>query len=384
MSSLNEDIVNVVREVYATQDFIPLHVPVFIGNEKEYLNECIDSTFVSSVGAYVNRIEKEVAEYVGAKRVVAVCNGTMGLHVALHSLGVGASDEVITQPFSFVATANAIRYTGASPVFVDISRNTLGLCPVALKKYLEANYELTDGLATNKHNGKKLKAIVPMHSFGIPCEIDRIIDVANEFNVPLVEDAAESLGSIYKGQHTGTFGKIGVYSFNGNKTITAGGGGVIVTNDEDLADYLKHLTTTAKRPHKYEYFHDEMGFNYRMPNLNAALLCAQLEKLDQILENKRCTTQDYGQKLAEIEGVELLQVTDNCISNNWLNALLFKDVDARNSFLEYSNSNGVMTRPAWELLNTLPMYSNCDAGDLAVAEEIASRLVNIPSSYRFK
>ncbi len=370
-------ITNFIKDIYK-KDFIALHEPVFIGNEKKYLNECIDSTFVSSVGKYVDKFEEMLADYVGSKYAVAVSNGTSALFVALKLVGVKEGDEVITQPLTFVATANAISYCGAKPVFVDVDLDTLGLSPKSLKEFLEKNCEIIDNKCINKTTGKIIKACVPMHTFGHPTKIDEIKEICDKWHIELVEDAAESLGSFYKNKHTGTFGKVGIFSFNGNKIITAGGGGVIVTDDEELAKKAKHLTTTAKIPHPYEYIHDEVGYNFRMPNINAALLVAQMENLDKFLENKRELAEKYGEFFDSI-GIKFIKEPKNAKSNYWLNAIKLYNKKQRDEFLEYSNKNKVMTRPIWRLMNKLPMYNNCQRDELKNAEYLEERIVNIPS-----
>jgi len=372
-----EQIVSFIKDIYK-KDFIALHEPVFIGNEKKYLNECIDSTFVSSVGKYVDKFEEMLANYVGSKYAVAVSNGTSALFVALKIVGVKEEDEVITQPLTFVATANAISYCNAKPIFVDVDLDTLGLSPKFLKEFLEKNCEIIDNKCINKTTGKTIKACVPMHTFGHPTKIDEIKEICDKWHIELVEDAAESLGSFYKNKHTGTFGKIGIFSFNGNKIITSGGGGVIVTDDEELAKKAKYITTTAKVPHPYEYIHDEVGYNFRMPNINAALLVAQMENLDNFLENKRELAKKYEEFFKNI-GIEFVEEPVNAKSNYWLNAIKFENKNQRDEFLEYSNKNKVMTRPIWRLMNKLPMYENCQRDELKNAEYLEERIVNIPS-----
>jgi len=386
-----EKIVNFIKSIYK-KDFIALHEPVFIGNEKKYLNECIDSTFVSSVGKFVDRFEKNFAEYVGAKFAIAVVNGTAALHIALKLAGVKEGDEVITQPLTFVATCNAISYCGAKPIFVDVDLDTLGLSPVSMRNFLENHCEIINSKCINKTTGKTIKACVPMHTFGHPCKIDEIKEICDKWHIELVEDAAESLGSFYKGKHIGTFGKIGIFSFNGNKIITSGGGGVIVTDDEELAKRAKHITTTAKlgagiwdigngekvKISKWDYFHDEIGFNYRMPNINAALLLAQLENLEMFLKKKRELAKKYKEFFSEL-GIKFIDEPKNSKSNFWLNAIEFENKKQRNEFLEYSNSNNVMTRPIWTLMNKLPMYKNALRDELENSKYLEERIVNIPS-----
>lgn len=373
--------VNFIQEVYQTKSFIPLHEPRFNGNEKAYLNECIDSTFVSSVGKFVDQFEKDFASSVGSKYAIATVNGTAALHISLLLAGVEREDEVITQPLTFIATANAISYCGAKPIFLDVDRDTMGLSPDALRAFLEQECSLNDGRCLNRTTGKTIKACVPMHTFGHPCRIDEIKTICDEWHITLVEDAAESLGSYYKEKHTGTFGSIGAFSFNGNKIITSGGGGVIVTDDETLAKRAKHITTTAKIPHKWEYVHDEIGYNYRLPNLNASLLCAQLEQLDVFLANKRDLSSTYKQFFTA-QNIQFIEEPLNSRSNYWLNAILLENVNQRNEFLEYTNANGVMTRPIWALMNKLEMFASCQCGDLKNALFLEERVVNIPSSVR--
>lgn len=376
-----QKITDFIKKTFNTDGFIPLHEPRFIGNEKKYLNDCIDSTFVSSVGAYVERFEKEFAHYVGSKYAIATVNGTAALHVSLLLADVQAEDEVITQPLTFVATLNAITYIGAKPVFIDVDRDTLGLSPKVLEEFLTENCDLIDGRCINKKTKKCIKACVPMHTFGHPCRIDEIKRICDAWHITLVEDSAESLGSFYKGRHTGTFGKLGAFSFNGNKIITSGGGGVIVTDDELLAKRAKHLTTTAKVPHKWEYTHDTVGYNYRMPNLNAALLVAQMENLDSFLENKRELAKLYDAFFKE-NGIAFIHEPSEASSNYWLQAVILKDAKERDMFLDYTNSNGVMTRPIWTLMNKLEMFKESQCSDLSNALWLEARVVNIPSSVR--
>lgn len=373
--------VNFIRKLYDTQSFITLHEPRFVGNEKKYLNECIDSTFVSSVGKFVDQFEAEFARMVGVKYAVATVNGTAALHISLILAGVERDDEVITQPLTFIATANAISYIGAKPIFLDVDLDTMGLSPKAVRGFLEKHCVVTDGKCFNRSTGKAIKACVPMHTFGHPCRVDELKAICDEWHIALVEDAAESLGSYYKEKHTGTFGCVGAFSFNGNKIITSGGGGVIVTDDEVLAKRAKHITTTAKVPHKWEYVHDEIGYNYRLPNLNAALLCAQLEQLDSFLENKRMLAAEYKQFFTS-QNIRFVEEPADAKSNYWLNAILLEDAVARDAFLEYTNSNGVMTRPIWALMNKLEMFKLSQHDTLKNALFLEERVVNIPSSVR--
>ncbi|MGE0078088.1 MAG: LegC family aminotransferase [Bacteroidales bacterium] len=383
-----EYIINTIKALYGSnQSFIPLHAPVFIGNEKKYLEDCIDSTFVSSVGKYVDKFEEVIAQYTGAKKAIVIVNGTNALHLALLSVGVQNDDEVITQPVTFIATANAISYCNAHPVFIDVDRETLGLSPEKLDLWLSSNTikrenSITKHIETiNKNTQRKIAAVVPMHTFGHPCRIDAIIEVCNKYNIPVVEDAAESLGSFYKDQHTGTFGKIGVLSFNGNKIVTTGGGGMILTNDVELGSKIKHLTTQAKVPHAWEFNHDEIGYNYRMPNVNAALGLAQMENIGKFIESKRTTALEY-KKQFDSNNISFFTEPKDSKSNYWLNIILLSDRNKRDEFLKYSNSNGVMTRPLWTLMNKLPMFSNCQTDDLSNAKWLEDRIVNIPSSVR--
>lgn len=377
-----QGIVDFIKQTFATQEFIPLHEPRFIGNEKKYLNDCIDSTFVSSVGKYVDTFEKEFAKTVGSKYAIATVNGTAALHISLILAGVKRDDEVITQPLTFIATCNAISYIGAKPIFVDVDLETMGLSPKSLDSFLKEHCEIQEGKCINKTSGKVIKACVPMHTFGHPCKIDKIKTICDAWHVELVEDAAESLGSYYKEKHTGTFGRVGAFSFNGNKIITSGGGGVIVTDDEALAKRAKHLTTTAKVPHPYEYVHDEIGYNYRLPNINAALLVAQLEQLETFLESKRALAKEYETFFSASENAQFIKEPQESRSNYWLQAVLFHDKNQRDEFLKFTNANGVMTRPIWRLMNELEMFQDCQCTSLENAKYLEERVVNIPSSVR--
>jgi perosamine synthetase len=378
----SENIVSFIKKKFPDQDFIPLHAPVFKGNEKKYLIDTIDSTYVSSVGDYVTRFEKMLCELTGSSYAIATCNGTNALHMSLLLAGVTEKDEVLTQSLTFIATCNAISYIGSAPIFVDIDKETLGLSAKALNKFLETNAEIRlDKFTYNKKSGRRIKACVPMHTFGFPCRIDEIASICNRYNIVLIEDAAESIGSYYKGKHTGTFGSLGTFSFNGNKTITCGGGGAIITDDEMIAKKAKHLTSQAKLPHPWEFIHDDIGYNYRMPNLNASLACAQLEQLVEFVDNKRDLAKEYIDFFRGSQ-VEFFEELPEIRANYWLNTILFKDKFERDTFLKYSNENGVMTRPAWELMHRLPMFSNFEKGNLENTELIAERLVNLPSSVR--
>ena len=374
-----DNVIQFIQNIYKTTGFIPLHEPRFMGNEKKYLNECIDSTFVSSVGKFVDKFEEKIADYVGANFAVATSNGTSALHVALLLANVTENDEVISQPLTFVATCNAISYCGASPIFIDVDKDNMGLSPSALHEFLEKNTSIKNQQCINNKTGRVIKACVPMHTFGQPCRIDEIKDICDRYYINLIEDAAESLGSYYKNKHTGTFGQMGVMSFNGNKIITAGGGGCIITDDETLAKKAKHLTTTAKVPHKWKYTHDMIGYNYRMPNLNAALLVAQLEQLDGFLENKRLLANKYKKFFKKSDIVFVTEV-ENSKSNYWLNTIILKDEQQRDLLLDEANSKGVMVRPIWVLMNKLPMFKESQCGDLSHADWLEQRVVNIPSS----
>ncbi|HJD94818.1 MAG TPA: LegC family aminotransferase [Bacteroides togonis] len=373
-----------VHQLFGTEETVPLHAPLFIGNEKKYLNECIDTTFVSSIGKFVDRFEEKMAAYTGAKKAVVCVSGTNALHMAMMLVGVERDDEVLTQALTFIATCNAISYIGAHPVFIDVDMETLGLSPKAVKAWLDKNAELKNDVCYNKKTGRRVKACIPMHTFGHPVKIDELVQICNEWHLELVEDAAESIGSLYKGQHTGTFGKVGAISFNGNKTITTGGGGMLLFQDEELGKLAKHLTTQAKVPHRWAFVHDHIGYNYRMPNINAALGCAQLENLDRYVENKRETAQIYADFFKNIPNITFFTEPENCRSNYWLNVVLLKDKAAQQNFLEYTNDHGVMTRPVWELMNRLEMFKQCETDGLKNTEWLADRIVNIPSSVRLK
>lgn len=367
-----------VKAIYGT-DQVLLHRPVFHGNEKAYLAECIDSNFVSSVGARVTEFERRVAAFTGARHAVATVNGTAALHVALRLAGVAGGDEVVTQAVTFVATCNALAYSGAKPVFVDVDRDTLGMSPDALRRFLSAHAVRRDGALVNRRTGRRLAACLPMHTFGHPCRIGEIAAICSDYDIPLVEDAAESLGSWRGGKHTGTSGAAGVFSFNGNKIITTGGGGMLVTDDPELAARAKHITTTAKVPHPYEYVHDMEAFNYRMPNLNAALGCAQMEQLEGFLASKRELAERYAGFCAE-RGIGFVKEPGDCRSNYWLNAVVLESPRDRDAFLEHTNANGVMTRPIWRLMSKLPMFADCQHDGLENSNWLEDRVVNIPSS----
>ncbi len=443
-----QHIIDFIRSLYPNRELIPLHEPHFAGNEKQYLLDCIDSTFVSSVGKYVDKFEEMIRDYTGSKYAIATVNGTAALHIALKLVGVESGDLVITQPLTFIATCNAISYCGAEPVFVDIDRNTLGLSAVALETWLSENVVVAEEqgvmkcfylpqMGTNErsqiltdncgrvgeqvekhdvkpqdntdrdvvfpqigHNStlsfvpicdlsfvniyglKRISACVPMHTFGHACQIDRLVEVCNRYHIPVVEDSAESIGSYYKGQHTGTFGKLGILSFNGNKTITTGGGGMIITNDAELGKLAKHITTTAKIPHQWKFEHDMIGYNYRLPNINAALGCAQMEQLPEILINKRKTAKAYHEFFENIDEIDFVFEPQDSISNYWLNAILVKNKLERDALLSFSNHDRIQTRPVWISMHMLPMFDSCLQSTLKITDNISERLVNLPSSYR--
>ena len=376
---MTKQFVSFVKDLYQSNEFIPLHVPTFSGNEKKYVLETIDNTFVSSVGKFVNDFEAHIENYTGTPKAVATVNGTAALHTALYMAGVKSNDIVITQALTFVATCNALHHMGAVPAFVDVSPVSLGLCPKALSEFLEQNALLTSSGAIHKITKQRFKAVVPMHTFGHPVELDELVKVCNDWQIALVEDAAESLGSFYKGKHTGTLGDFGAISFNGNKVITTGGGGMVLCKDTESGIHTKHITTTAKVPHPFEFFHDEAGFNYRMPNLNAALGCAQMESLTTFVDNKRRLASIY---FDFFKGTDFKFVTEPSYakSNYWLNAIICPNPNEREKLLKQTNANGVMTRPVWQLMHRLPMFENAMKGDLSYSEFIEAHLVNIPSS----
>ncbi len=393
--------IDFIKSVYGNQEFTPLAVPVFAGNEKKYLNECIDTTFVSSVGKFVDRFENDMAAYTGAKRAVVCVSGTNALHMSLLLVGVKQDDEVLTQALTFIATCNALSYIGAHPVFLDVDRSTMGLSPDGMKEWLQKNaevrkntrineldkshdfaYQEEEYACYNKNTGRRIKACVPMHTFGHPVRIEEIAALCKEWHIELVEDAAESIGSKYKGKHTGTFGKVGAISFNGNKTITTGGGGMMLFNDEEFGAYAKHITTQAKIPHRWEFRHDHIGFNYRMPNINAALGCAQLENLDKYIASKRKVAAEYEAFFKNVPDIEFFVDSPDTFSNYWLNVVILPNKEAQIEFLTQTNDNGVMTRPIWELMTRLPMFEKCENDGLKNTIWFADRVVNIPSSVR--
>jgi len=374
------EIIHFIKNLYPSENPVPLHSPRFTGNEKKYVIDAIDSTFVSSVGKYVDRFEEMICEITGAKYAIATVNGTCALHIALKLAGVQTGDEVITQPLTFVATCNAIVYCGAVPVFVDVDLQTMGMSANKLEEFLLEHAEInSEGQCVNKASRRPIKACVPMHTFGHPADMGKITTVCRKYNIAVIEDAAEALGSFVGSRHVGTFGKLSVFSFNGNKIITTGGGGMIVTDNEALALRAKHLTTTAKLPHKWEYSHDEVGYNYRLPNLNAALGCAQLEQLPAMLKNKRALAEKYRDFFSGYEDVDFVAEKEGNDANHWLNAIVLGDKLVRDSFLEETNNAGVMTRPVWELMDRLLMFENCASGNLDNAVWLVDRVVNIPS-----
>ena len=383
------DIRNIQAIIKAIKKTIPtdhspigLHEPYLKGNEWSYVKDCLDTGWVSSAGKYVDKFEAMLAEYTGVKRAVAVVNGTAALHICLKLSGVEPNDEVLLPALTFVATANAVAYCGAVPHFVDSEERTLGLDPLKLEGHLAQISTIKSHQCFNKITGRRIKAVLPVHLFGHPVDLDPLLDVCKRFHLELIEDAAESLGSFYKGLHTGNWGKLSALSFNGNKTITTGGGGAILTNDEELGKLAKHITTTAKVPHKWEYYHDQVGYNYRLPNLNAALGCAQMEQLPTFLEKKRVLAERYRQALAGIDGVRVFVEPEFAKSNYWLNILLLEEeyVHYKEKLLEATNSNGIMTRPAWTLMHKLPMFKDCPKMELTVSEGLEALMINLPSS----
>lgn len=374
----SDALIAMVRGIYGAGP-IPLHRPVFEGNERQYLVDCVDSNFVSSVGARVREFERHCADFAGTAHGVAAMNGTAALHMALITLGVGPGDEVISQALTFVATCNALSYCGARPVFVDVDRDTLGLSPEALERWLSANATVRQGQAYNRGTGARLAACVPMHTFGLPLRIAEVIAVCDRYGIPVIEDAAESLGSYVGDRHTGSFGRLGTLSFNGNKIITTGGGGMILTDDDTIASRALHLTTTAKVPHEYEFVHDEVGYNYRLPNLNAALGCAQMENLPEMLRIKAEIAGRYRDFCTD-SGLHYIDAPQGTTPNYWLNAVLLESREARDAFLRYMNANGVMSRPVWRLMSALPMFRDCQNDGLENARWLEDRVVNLPSS----
>lgn len=377
---MSDNIIQFVRDYYQTNDFIPLHQPTFTGNEKKYVLDTLESTFVSSVGKYVDDFERAVERYTDTSKAVATVNGTAALHAALYMAGVKQGDMVITQALTFVATCNALFHMGVEPAFVDVSPVSLGLCPKALEHFLEEQATVEEGgLCIHMATGKRISAVVPMHTFGHPVQLDELIKVCDKWHITLIEDAAESLGSFYKGRHTGTLGQFGALSFNGNKVITTGGGGMVLCRSKSDGDHTKYVTTTAKVPHPYEFFHDEAGFNYRMPNLNAALGCAQMEVLPSYIIAKRNLAAQY-QNFFEGSDFKFVTEPDYAQSNYWLNAVICPSKEARDELLKNSNDKGVMTRPVWQLMHRLPMFESSQRGDLSISEQLEATLVNLPST----
>ena len=376
---MSKELIAFFRDKFKTNEFIPLHIPTFIGNEKKYLNECIDSTFVSSVGPFVDKFEQLMNQITKTKKTTAVVNGTAGLQVALRLVGVKKNDEVITQALTFVATANAIAYNNAHPIFLDVDLDTMGLSPNAVSDFLEEYGELREDGCYNRKTGRKISACMPMHTFGFPVHLEGLLKICNLWKIPLIEDAAESLGSEYKEKSTGSFGEVGVFSFNGNKIVTSGGGGAITTNNIEIGERAKFLTTTAKQPHQFEFIHNELGYNFRMPNLNAALACAQLERLDLYLNKKRLLAMSY-EKFFNSKGIKFRTETKNTKANYWLMCVELENLKERDVLLESTNSNKIMTRPIWKAMDFLPMYKNCQKDELLNTRFLESRIVNIPSS----
>ena len=381
MSSFKSDLVSFIQEIYGTNDFIPLHQPLFDGNEKQYLLDVIDSTFVSSVGEYVDKFESMICEYTGSNYAIATSNGTSALHIALLMSGVEENDEVITQSLTFVATCNAISYCNAQPVFIDIDKCTMGMSPKSLEEFLSSHAEIRNNQCWNKSTKKRIKACIPMHSFGHPVKIDEIVSICKKYHIALIEDAAESLGSKYKDKHTGTFSDFGILSFNGNKIITTGGGGMILTDNKTQAEKAKHLTTTAKTKHPWLFIHDQIAFNYRLPNINAALGCAQLEQIESFVKTKRDLARKYDEWFSNTN-YQFVNEPDSCESNYWFNSFLASDRQERDEILEYTNSKNVMTRPSWTPMHELDMFSDCQKDNLENTIWIEDRLINIPSSVK--
>ncbi|MDX1810148.1 MAG: LegC family aminotransferase [Sulfurospirillaceae bacterium] len=382
MNKITDTINNRLASVINADVFVPLHSPIFEGNEEKYLVDCVRSNFVSSVGEYVTKFEEALVKYTDAKYAVVTVNGTAALHVCLILSGAVREDEVLMPAMTFIATANAVSYIGATPHFVDVDEHTLGIDPVKLEHYLNDICEMKEGECFNKQTGKRIKAVAPMHTFGHAVDMDALNAVAQKFNIEVVEDAAESLGSFYKGKHTGRYSKLAAISFNGNKIMTTGGGGAILTDDENLAKLAKHITTTAKIPHKWEFNHDMIGFNYRMPALNAALGLAQIEQIDKFVTQKRALAKRYIEAFKDMDEVEFFEEAEFCKSNYWLNAIILKKghEDLRDKILEKTNSSGIMTRPIWTLLNKLEMFKHCPKMNLDVSESLEKRIINIPSS----
>lgn len=376
---MHDTLIPFIRQLYQTDEAIPLHAPRFSGNEHRYVADTLDSTFVSSVGRYVDQFEQQIQTFTGCTRAVATVNGTAALHSALYMAGVRQNDLVITQALTFVATCNALFHMGAAPVFVDINQQTLGLCPVALENFLQQHAVSDETGCYLKSSKQRIRAVMPMHTFGHPAQLDELAKICQQWQLMLIEDAAESLGSFYKGKHTGTIGQFAALSFNGNKIITTGGGGMLLCADASDGERAKHLTTTAKQPHRWAFYHDEAGFNYRLPNLNAALGCAQMESLKHFLAQKRQLAEHYKSFFARSDYL-FVDEPAGCRSNFWLNAILCPDQASRDKLLQYTNDAGVMTRPVWQLMHTLPAFKQAIRGPLPCSEQMAARLLNLPSS----
>jgi perosamine synthetase len=376
-----EKIISFIKSLYPEMDPVLLHCPQFLGNEKKYLNECIDTKFVSYVSHFVTDLEAKIKELTGAKHAIAMVNGTEALHMAMEAAGIKAGDEIITQAITFAATSAVVIHMGAIPVFVDVDRDTMGMSPAALKRFLLNETKQVNGKCINKTSGNTITACVPMHTFGHPCKIDEIKTICDEYNIMLIEDAAESVGSFYKNKHTGTFGKVGILSFNGNKTLTTGGGGMLITDDDKIAERAKFMSTTAKQPARWGYFHTEAGFNLRMPGLNAAVGFAQMEYFKNTIDNKRETAAMYQKFFAELN-IPCVKEPENSYANYWLNAILLNSKEEREEFLEYTNDNGVQTRPIWTLMYKMPPYAKFYHDEMTNSEWLENHLVNIPSSVR--
>lgn len=374
-----KETIQFIRNKFKSEDYIPLHIPLFIGNEKKYLNECIDSTFVSSVGPFVDKFENLMNKITNTNKTTAVVNGTAALQVGLRLVGVKENDEVITQALTFVATANSIAYNNAHPIFLDVDLDTMGLSPRAVNDFLDQYGDLREDGCYNKSTGRKISACIPMHTFGFPVHLDELIEICRLWKIPIVEDAAESLGSEYKDKPIGSFGDVAAFSFNGNKIITSGGGGAITTKNYEIGERAKFLTTTAKQPHAFEFVHNELGYNYRMPNINAALACAQLEQLDSYIEKKRNLALEYTKHFSN-RGIKFRNEISNTKANYWLMCIELENYEERDSFLKFTNDNGVMTRPIWRLMTSLPMYKKCQRDSQKNALFLEERIVNIPSS----
>lgn len=383
ISPLSQKIIEIIRKVTGRPEGpVALHEPTFSGNAWHYVKDCIDTNWVSTVGKYVARFEQMLSQRTAARHVIATVNGTAALHICLLLAGVKADDEVLMPALTFVATANAAAYCNAVPHFVDVDHETMGVCPVRLSEYLDRISVCENGVCRNRETGRAIRALVVMHCFGHPAHLDELKKVCDDRHIALIEDAAEAMGSLYHGRHVGNHGLLSMLSFNGNKTITTGGGGAIMTNDDALAERARHLTTTGKLPHEWEYYHDCVAYNYRMPNLNAALGCAQLETLNEFLERKRLLALRYQELFADIGEISFMPEPEGSKSNYWLSAILVNShcQGDRDAMLRELNTDGIKARPAWQLLNHLPMYRDCPADELPVSELIFASLINLPSS----